>query len=185
MDISRKKPIPTYRELDRSCSTAYNQALQDFQVTELIATLQALSPPEGKDESELESLAAWLIRQIALQLQPQTIAECLYENGQTIVDLPILEFRFRQSCRTLPKQFPAQTSTPRFQDGETVRWIPLSEACENQTGIVLGHFYSYAPHLRQWAWKYLVWLSHPLGKVVMDTPWEGDLELWRGDADDE
>ncbi|MEI2578646.1 hypothetical protein [Scytonema sp. PRP1] len=167
----------------------YHQALHNFKVAELIDAIRHLSTLDSEEESiclneaELESLAALLIQQLALNLHSQTIAQYLWilrDDIKAIADLPIFELKPLQPFKDLPKQFPKQTPVPRFADGATVRWILLRESSKAQDGIILGHFYAYARHIRQWTWKYLVWLGQPVGQVVADTAWEDDLEAWKG-----
>jgi hypothetical protein len=74
-------------------------------------------------------------------------------------------------------QFLTRLSTPQFQDGDRVGWIPLSDDVKTDTGIIIGRFLAYAYHCKDWQWKYLIWLQPSCDSVVADTAWESDLEL--------
>ena len=76
----------------------------------------------------------------------------------------------------LPAAFP-QGEAPRFHYGDRLRWIPHGNATD--WGLVIGQFYSYAPHSRRWQWCYLIWIdpaSPSAAWVRADIAWEDDLE---------
>ncbi|MDX2244944.1 MAG: hypothetical protein NW224_30075 [Leptolyngbyaceae cyanobacterium bins.302] len=169
----------------------YREALQNFKITELIDTIKTLSTTSTRvewvylDEPDVEDLAVLVIQQLILTLQNQGMDQSLWilnDNRQTIADLPTFELKPFQSCTTLPEWFPKESPTPKLADGDVVRWIPFPQYADIQTGIVLGHFYAYARHLKTWTWKYLVWLKEPVGQVTTDTAWETDLEVWTGEV---
>ena len=100
-------------------------------------------------------------------------------------DHPDQDWQVRSDCndRKLERlavmlvQFLTRLSTPQFQDGDRVRWIPLSEDAKTNTGIIIGRFLAYAHHCKDWRWKYLIWLQPPCNLAMTDTAWESDLEL--------
>jgi hypothetical protein len=100
-------------------------------------------------------------------------------------DHPDQDWKVRSACTdrklerlaTLLFQFLTRLSTPQFQDGDRVRWIPLSEDDKPDTGIIIGRFLAYAHHCKDWRWKYLIWLQTSCNSALMDTAWENDLEL--------
>jgi hypothetical protein len=102
-----------------------------------------------------------------------------------LTDYPDQDWQVRSACTdrklerlaTLLLQFLTRLSTPQFQDGDRVRWIPLSEDAKPDTGIIIGRFLAYAHHCKDWQWKYLIWLQPPCNSAITDTAWEGDLEL--------
>ena len=72
---------------------------------------------------------------------------------------------------------------PRFHLGDRLRWIPYGNATD--WGLVMGRFYSYAPHCRCWQWCYLIWLdpaSPSAAWVRADIAWEDDLEPFDQEA---
>ena len=76
----------------------------------------------------------------------------------------------------LPSTFPS-VEAPRFGYGDRLRWIPHDNATD--WGLVIGRFYSYAPHSRCWQWCYLIWLdsdSPSAAWVSADIAWQDDLE---------
>ncbi len=86
------------------------------------------------------------------------------------------------SAPDLPAAFP-QIEMPRFHLGDRLRWIPYGN--ETDWGLVMGRFYSYAPHCRCWQWCYLIWLdpaSPSAAWVRADIAWEDDLEPFDQEA---
>ena len=82
-----------------------------------------------------------------------------------------------QPSLLLPANFP-NVILPRYKEGQSLGWI--SDHQPTDWGIVIGRFYNYAPHLREWSWCYLIWLdkNSPSAVWIMaDTAWENDLEL--------
>lgn len=80
------------------------------------------------------------------------------------------------SATDLPAAFP-NVEVPRFRYGDRLRWVPHGNATD--WGLVIGQFYSYAPHSRCWRWCYLIWLdsgSPSAAWVKADIAWEDDLE---------
>lgn len=83
---------------------------------------------------------------------------------------------------TLPANFP-DVETPKFLYGDRLCW--LSDGEVSDWGIVIGRFYSFAPHCDRWAWCYLLWLdpaSPSSAWLTADTAWEGDLQPMETDA---
>jgi len=94
--------------------------------------------------------------------------------------LPIREVA--QTSHSLPANFPNVIS-PRYKEGQSVRWIGENEPSD--WGIVIGRFYNYASHLKEWSWCYLIWLdknSLSAAWIVADTAWEDDLKLFEEEA---
>lgn len=82
----------------------------------------------------------------------------------------------------LPSTFPS-VEAPRFDYGDRLRWAPYGNATD--WGLVIGRFYSYAPHSRRWRWCYLIWLgsdSPSAAWVRADIAWEDDLERFDQEA---
>jgi hypothetical protein len=166
-------------------SKEYQQALDQFGIAELLTILSHFRDPDFDTvqiqlrEQEKEHLATLLIQQLCRSLNGQLLAESLtlLRSGRTA--FPRLQLRPSLNSLTLPEHFPAQTSTPRFHDGEAVHWLPLPNYTQSDSGIVIGHYFAYAPHRHQWGWQYLVWLKSAAGPVLVDIAWEEDLELLR------
>ncbi len=79
----------------------------------------------------------------------------------------------------LPPNFPEGTEMPCFMCGDHLKWKPLSDIDNIDTGIVIGRCYLFAHHRNQWAWKYLIFLdpdSYSRRFCTADTAWEEDLE---------
>jgi hypothetical protein len=166
-------------------SKEYQQALDQFGVTELLTTLSCFCDPDFDtaqiqlDEQERERLAALLIQQLCRSLDGQLLAETLALLRSKRTAFPRLRFKLSPNLLTLPEHFLAQTSAPRFRDGEAVRWLPLPNCSQTDSGIVIGHCFAYAPHRHQWGWQYLVWLKNAAAPTLVDAAWEEDLEPLR------
>ncbi|NEQ46962.1 MAG: hypothetical protein F6K00_26840 [Leptolyngbya sp. SIOISBB] len=66
---------------------------------------------------------------------------------------------------------------PRFLYGDRLCWKTQNDTTD--WGIVIGRFYSFAPHRCHWHWCYLIWLdpdSPSAAWVKADIAWEDDLE---------
>ncbi|XGV96557.1 MAG: hypothetical protein ACAF41_27975 [Leptolyngbya sp. BL-A-14] len=77
----------------------------------------------------------------------------------------------------LPKDFPQGVSGPRYAIGDRVRFVPIPA---EDYGIITGLQFAPAEHLRNWAWRYVVWLDDqsPSRKwTSSDLAWEDDLQL--------
>jgi hypothetical protein len=101
-------------------------------------------------------------------------------NKDVLSGLPIREIA--QNSISLPANFPNVIS-PRYKEGQCLGWI--SESQPTDWGIVVGRFFNYAPHLKEWSWCYLIWLdknSPSAAWVVADTAWEDDLKLCEEEA---
>ena len=75
----------------------------------------------------------------------------------------------------LPKNFPDEAKIPRFLYGDKLRWVNS----DSEWGIVIGRFYAFAPHLCEWTWCYLIWISNDSPSASWtptDIAWEDDLE---------
>ena len=96
-----------------------------------------------------------------------------------ISDLSLVSLDAPPLSVCLPPNFPTDTETPYFLYGDRVKWKPLSEADNIDTGVVIGRCYLFAHHRNQWAWKYLIFLdpdSYSRRFCTADTAWEEDLE---------
>ncbi|MBD1808109.1 hypothetical protein H6F98_22015 [Microcoleus sp. FACHB-SPT15] len=167
-------------------SSAYQQALDDFSITQLLSRISNYSDANFDSawmhltEQELESIAALLIQQLTANLKGNLIASYLnilrHPQEEIIFDLPTAELKALSTPTALPPNFPQQTTAPLFWCGDPIRWIPQLDESETNTGIIIGRFYAYAQHRAQWAWKYLIWLTDSSSLVVADTAWEQDIQ---------
>jgi hypothetical protein len=163
----------------------YQQALDDFGVSELLEKLRNFSNSGNVSQwmnltcEELDSIAAMLIGQLTASLERGLIsgyfkATWLGESG-VISDLPLMKCSLLQ-LSALPTQF----NVPVFQCGDYLRWKPLRASVEPDFGMVIGRFYLPAPHRGfQLTWKYLILLdkgSPSAAILAADTAWEDDLQ---------
>jgi hypothetical protein len=162
----------------------YQQALEDFALTNLLTQLQNYSDADfntawmNLTQPELESLAAILIRQLTANLNGKVIAGYLNVMRQGSANIPpsLVHQPFPPPSIDLPAHFPS-VGTPRYEDGDKLRWI--SDDDKTDWGVAIGRFYSFAPHHCAWTWCYLIWLdknSPSATRVVADIAWENDLE---------
>lgn len=167
----------------------YQQAIDDFSITNLLAQLQNFSSPEFVSqpiaESESELIASLLVEQLANNLGSQLVAaylKAIRRGNQEVLPEPI-SLQYPQSTE-LPADFPTSASCPRFMDGDYLRLhsIPIDGEAQTETdvGRCIGRYFAYAPHHCQWMWKYVVWLdrdSISASWCSATTAWEDELEL--------
>ncbi len=116
---------PSYRT-DSFCmyDKGYQQALDDFAINDLLSCLKKFSGANDIDgdtawmnltESEIESLAAILIRQLTTNLKDKAIAGYLnaIRHGSTNLPPNLLHLTFPPPSTDLPANFP-DVQTPRF-----------------------------------------------------------------------
>lgn len=163
---------------------AYEQALDDFGITELRSHLSNYADADfnaalmNLEEQELETLAAILIQRLTKNLKGKLIASYLnaIRHGDSDVICDPINLEIPPPSIDLPANFP-NSVTPCYQEGDRVRWRSLTN--NTDWGIVIGRYYTYAQHQCSWAVCYLVWLnedSPSAAWTVTDTAWEEDLE---------
>jgi len=111
---------------------AYQQALEDFGITQLISYLQNYSDADfsaasmNLEEQELESLAALLVQHLLNNLKGKLIASYLHaiRYGDSDVRSHPSNLEILLPADELPANF-AQQILPRYQEGDRVRWQPL------------------------------------------------------------
>ncbi|MBD2517933.1 hypothetical protein H6G93_23725 [Nostoc sp. FACHB-973] len=163
----------------------YQQALDDFGIAQLLAKLG-----DYCQQQEQESLAALLISQLTQSINAELIANYLSAMGYASLEaialnhqhpLPgLINQKFTPESVNLPDDFPNTAKTPRFLYGDKLRWLGF----DTDWGIVIGRFYSFAPHLCCWSWCYLIWLSKDSPSAAWtsaDIAWEEDLEPLEGE----
>ncbi len=161
----------------------YQQALDDFGITELLETLSNFKDADFDAHSlylepeELDSLAAILIGQLTASLNGKLVSSYLnaHRHGNADVFSRPITLEFPQSA-SLPSDFPNNAPKPRFEFGVMVVIVTPGGS---EWGIVIGRFYSYAPHRCCWMWRYILWLdsaSSSAAWVVATTAWEEDLQ---------
>ena len=161
----------------------YQQALSDFGITELLEKLSHFKDADFDAHSlhvepeELDSLAAILIGQLTASLNGKVVSSYLnaHRHGNADVFNRPITLEFPQSA-SLPSDFPNSAPNPRFEFGVMVVIVSPSGS---EWGIVIGRFYSYAPHRCCWMWRYILWLdsaSSSAAWVVAATAWEEDLQ---------
>ena len=171
---------------------AYQQALDDFGITQLLSYLQQYSDADfsavvmNVEEQEIESLAAMLIQHLLSNLKGKLIASYLnaLRHGDSDVQSRPSNQEIPLPSLELPANF-AEQITPRYQEGDRVRWRLVTNSTD--WGTIIGHFYGYAPHLSQWSVYYLIRLaadSPSSSWTVTDIAWEDDLESLSGVAVD-
>ena len=162
----------------------YQQALDDFGITKLMSHLSNYTDADfnaelmNLEKQELENLAAILIQWLTNNLKGKQIASYLnaIRHGDSYVLCDPTTLVIRPPSIDLPANFPNNV-TPRYKEGDRVRWRPLTN--NTDWGIVIGRYYMYAPHRCGWAVGYLIRLdqdSPSAAWTVSDTAWEEDLE---------
>ncbi|MBD2087890.1 hypothetical protein [Coleofasciculus sp. FACHB-542] len=173
---------PVGYSTDSQC--AYQQALDDFGITQLLTRLKTYSDADfdaawmNLTQPELESLAAIFIQKLTANLNGKGIAGYLNAIRHGSIDIPpsLVHQVFPPSSVDLPANFP-NVQIPRYLYGDKLRWIP--EGDKTDWGVVIGRFYSFASHQCAWTWCYLIWLdklSSSSPWTIADIAWEDDLE---------
>ncbi|WP_414585224.1 hypothetical protein [Scytonema sp. PCC 10023] len=181
---------------------AYQQALDDFNITKLLAKLNNYFDADFNtawiqpQQQEIETLAAILICQLTHSINGKLIADYLnliqHSNQDIVPGLinPSASLRVNLKCPDasieLPANFPDVAKTPRFLYGDCLRHCAprnrlrwLTAESDTDWGIVIGRFYSFASHHCDWTWCYLIWLSKDSPSTAWtsaDIAWEEDLE---------
>lgn len=161
----------------------YQQALEDFSITELLETLSHFKDADFDAHShhlepeELDSLAAILIHQLTANLNGKLLGGYLnaHRHGNADVFSHPITLEFPQSAN-LPSDFPETAQAPRFNFGDTVAIIT---AGSSESGVAIGRFYNYAAHRCCWMWRYIIWLNQASSSaawIVAATAWEEDLQ---------
>lgn len=142
----------------------YQQALDDFAIAELVTRLQTYTEANSNttwiatETQDTENLTVLLIQGLTANLNDQLIAYYLevlgHSQSQPIGNLSLLQ-QFPISV-DLPASFP-NVEMPQFSYGDRLRWI--SDKDDTDRGVVIGRFYSFAPHRCCWQWCYLIWLD--------------------------
>ncbi|MEH1940786.1 MAG: hypothetical protein V7L01_11280 [Nostoc sp.] len=180
------KPVSAQRDrLD-----TYQQALDDFGITELLSRLSNFSDPDFDaaylvEKQELENLVAILIQRLTHSLEDNLIASYLsaIQQGKSDSLLSQINVEIPPQSIDLPSHFP-NVETPSFLYGDKLRWVSSDDRTD--WGIAIGRFYSFAPHRCCWMWRYLIWLAKDSPSVawtVADTAWEEDLEPLASEKD--
>jgi hypothetical protein len=167
-----------------SRSDAYQQALDDFGITQLLSYISNYCDANfnaawmNLTQPELESLSAILIRQLTANLNGKALYEYLnaMRTGSANIPSSLVHLAFESPSLALPANFP-NVGTPHYMYGDKLRWI--CEDDKTDWGIAIGRFYSFAPHRGAWTWCYLIWLdqlSPSANRVVADIAWEDELE---------
>jgi hypothetical protein len=89
---------------------------------------------------------------------------------------PLHKLHIPPSSIDVPANF-SDVEMPQFLYGDRLRWKANNPTTD--WGIVIGRFYSFAPHCRCWRWCYLIWLdpnSLSSDWLRADIAWEDDLE---------
>ncbi len=164
----------------------YQQALDDFGITELLSHLSNYSDTDfnaqlmNLEKQELESLAAILIQRLTENLTGKQIASYLnaIRHGDSYVLCDPTNLEIPLASPDIPVNFP-NGATPQYKEGDRVRWRPLTNYTD--WGIVIGRYYNYSRHRCVWAVCYLIRLdedSPSAAWTATDTAWEEDLEAF-------
>ncbi|MEM8806044.1 MAG: hypothetical protein AAGF01_08465 [Cyanobacteria bacterium P01_G01_bin.38] len=162
----------------------YQQALIDFAVADLLRCIKTYSDTHfdaawvALKTTETEFLAAIFIQTLAANLNGNCLATYLDAIRHTPLNTftPLTKLQIPSPATDLPTTFP-DVEMPRFLYGDRLCWKTNSNATD--WGIVIGRFYSFAPHCCRWRWCYLIWLdpdSPSFTWVRADIAWEDDLE---------
>jgi hypothetical protein len=149
------------------------QVLQNFSDDHFDAALASLTP------SEVEILASVLIQSLTTAIKGSLLADYLRAIRRPSCEQvkPLSQLHLSPPAIDLPADFPVNAEMPKFLYGDRLCWLSQGEITD--LGIVIGRFYSFAPHRCCWCWCYLLWLdpnSPSAAWVRADIAWEDDLE---------
>ena len=164
--------------------SGYQQALIDFAVADLLHCIKTYSDTHfaaawvALKLTETEALAAILIQTLAANLNGNCLSTYLDAIRYTPINTfkPLTKLHIPSPATDLPTAFP-DVEMPQFLYGDRLRWKTNSNTTD--WGIVIGRFYSFAPHCCRWRWCYLICLdanSPSFTWVKADIAWEDDLE---------
>jgi hypothetical protein len=187
------QPVPGY-DRDRTSHASmvtseayqagYQQALNDFAILPLLYQIQNYSDASFDaawavvKPQEAKSLANSLIQGLTTKLDGNLLACCLDALRSAPLDIaqPLASLQHAPTSTDLPAAFP-NVEVPQFLYGDRLCWISDGEVTD--WGIVIGRFYSFAPHYDRWRWCYLLWLdsnSPSAAWLCADVAWENDLK---------
>lgn len=163
----------------------YQKALADYGLTQLLQVLQTYSDAHfdaalaSLTPSEIEILATVLVRSLTTAVKGTLLADYLNAIRRTAPEEVKLlnQLHLSPPAIALPTDFPTNAEMPQFIYGDRLCWLSQGEITD--WGIVIGRFYSFAPHRCCWCWCYLIWLdpdSPSVAWVRADIAWEDDLE---------
>lgn len=163
----------------------YQQALADYGLTRLFQVLQTYSNVHfdaalaSLTPSEAEILATVLVGSLTTVINGTLLADYLDAIRRTAPEevKPLNQLHLPPPAIDLPTDFPTNAEMPQFLYGDRLCWLSQGEITD--WGIVIGRFYSFAPHRCRWCWCYLIWLdsdSPSVAWVRADIAWEEDLE---------
>ncbi|MBD2069801.1 hypothetical protein H6F93_20175 [Leptolyngbya sp. FACHB-671] len=159
---------------------AYQQVLDRFALSDLLLRLKTYFDAVGVslESQEIEVLAAILIQTLTANLNDSLLASYLeairHNKFEALSNLSNL--KLPSASISLPTNFP-DVEIPQFLYGDRLQWLSNGEATD--WGVVIGRFYSFAPHSCRWTWCYLLWLdpnSLSSNWISADIAWEEDLE---------
>ena len=164
--------------------TGYQQALNDFAITDLLHRLQTYSDPHFDANwvtlkpQEAETIAALLIQSLTANLNGNLLASYLniIRHSKLNTSSALANLELPPPSTNFPIHFP-NVEMPRFLYGDRLYWLSSGEISDR--GVVIGRFYNFAPHRCCWAWCYLIWLdpdSPSSAWVSADVAWEDDLQ---------
>ncbi|MGB7444470.1 MAG: hypothetical protein WA919_25680 [Coleofasciculaceae cyanobacterium] len=171
----------------RENSSSYQEALDDFGITELLLRLSGYNDVDfnaskmNLEPQELASLATILIERLSQNLTGKLIASYLnaIRHGESEVLADPIPQGISLASNSQSVDF-SSLATPCYQEGDRIKWCSIDpEDQETDWGIVIGRFYAYAQHRSQWVVCYLIKLdpnSPSAAWTVTDTAWEEDVE---------
>ena len=165
---------------DTSCLSlyqkGYQQALDDFGIMPLLHHIQTHT--ECPTLSDAEAIAALLIQSLMTNLTGDGLTSYLNAIRHPPLNpiTPLTQLHLSSSKTELPSTFP-NVAPAKFQYGDRLRWTSPQPTPDR--GMVIGCFYTFAPHRCHWHWSYLIWFdanSPSSSWINADIAWEDDLE---------
>lgn len=163
----------------KNTSTRNQSVYPDDAIAQLLLAVQKINPTLTAFESS--QITTLLIKQLAVTLNCEIINNYLQAKRlgqQDIFSVPITR-EYPQSVE-LPNLL--NTPPPNYSIGSKVRLTPIDGATE--WGTLIGNYLAYAPRVREWQWKYILFLDKdsPSADWVKTTnAWQDEIECELGD----
>ena len=162
------------KNTSKNTSTRNQSVYPDDATAELLLTVQKINPNLTAFESS--QITTKLISQLAAAINPEIINNYLqakHLGQQDIFSAPITR-EYPQGVE-LPNLL--NTPPPDYSIGSKVRLTPIDGATE--WGTLIGNYLAYAPRVRKWQWKYILFLDFdsPSAAWVKTTfAWQDEIE---------
>jgi len=169
------KPLPPQFDTSHIAETTDQQVVEEFGMTQLLSLIKHYSDIDFDasqmhlTDTEVNAIAKLFIQELTRSLNGKLIAGALnaLRHGEEMEEKGKMGENFPNPQSPIP--------TPRYKEGDRVQW----KTANPDWGVILGRFYDYNHHRRQWMVCYIIQLapdSLSAAWITTDTASEADLE---------